>query len=122
MRLQLAPIILLLLCLSASVLGQSPFQLYSIKLGKLEPGDRLMITVIKEPYLVTGTDRVRFSLNVTIRDDNRMGVPPLLIPILTDVLAGGLTTSELRQALEMRYAETNYDTSIMVQFLGPRYR
>jgi protein involved in polysaccharide export with SLBB domain len=118
-------VIVIVLCLSVSLFAQGSFTPYPVKLGRLEPGDMLRVSVFKEPYLITGTDRVHLSLNVVVRDDNKvslMSLFPSARPVFGDVQVGGLTTSELRQVLERQYTQNNYETRISVQFVGSRRR
>ena len=115
------------LCLAVPVFTQGRLQRYPVKFGPLESGDGLRISLFKEPYLVTGSDRMDLTFNVVVGNDGRMRMSrastnPLAAGNtprpLADVLAVGLTIPQLRQVLERRIAENNYETRVSVFFTG----
>ena len=119
MKARLLFVALTVLSINISILAQSPTKPSAFKLGSLKSGDTLMISVFKEPYLVTGTGRLNVSVRVVVRDDDKLDVPVnVRVPLLSSITAGGLTTSELQRVLEERYAENNYDTRVYVRFIG----
>src|SRR5438132_425302 len=113
MKARLFFVALIVLCLGTSLLAQTTPNLLPFKFGRLKPGDTLVIRMFKEPYLVTGTEHMRLGVRVVVRDDGKLDLP-FNVPLLNNVIAGGLTVPELQQVLEGRYSENNYDTRVTV--------
>jgi protein involved in polysaccharide export with SLBB domain len=112
----------IVLCLSFSLFAQTQPKLHPFKLGRLEPGDNLRISVSREPRLANDFRRFRLTVNVVVGSDGKL-VPASsmmreMMPELVGVMARGLTLGEIKQLLESRYADKNLDTSVNVQFTG----
>jgi protein involved in polysaccharide export with SLBB domain len=123
MKARLLFVALTVLAINISLLAQGSTKPYAFKFGSLESGDTLMISVFKQPYFVTGTERINVSIRAVVRDDFKLDLPPnVRLPLLSSITAGGLTTSELQRVLEERYAENNYDLRIYVRFLGNKQK
>jgi len=134
MKPRLSFVICAMLCLITPLLAQGSLTFYPVKMGRLAPGDKLSIRIVKEANFVRNFASayvMDLRLNVVIRDDNKMGriirgigpddnriSTPLQLPRLSDLQAAGLTVSELRELLVQQYAEKDVDTRVTVQFTG----
>jgi protein involved in polysaccharide export with SLBB domain len=123
-----------MLCLITPSLAQGTLTFYPVKMGRLAPGDKLSIRIIKEANFgrnFASAYVMDLRLNVVIRHDNKLGriirgigpddnrvSVPLELPRLSDLQAAGLTVSELRELLVQQYAEKDVDTRVTVQFTG----
>src|SRR5688572_16046558 len=104
-------------CLSISLFAQRAATQYPVKVDALKAGDMLRLSLFKQPYLVTGTGGMDLTLNLVVREDGRLNVPPTM-RLLADLPIAGLTVAQLRQVLERRIAENNYETRVAVLFTG----
>jgi protein involved in polysaccharide export with SLBB domain len=93
---------LTLLCLTVSVLAQTPIKLDLFKLSPLHSGDWLFITI----YELDGV-AVYSGASVLIRDDGSIDVPSL-----GKAQAAGLTVVRLREVLQ-----TQFDAVVTVTFM-----
>src|SRR5688572_17601493 len=106
--------VFLVLALSASLPAQATLKVQPLfKLGPLKAGDTLIIGISKQPILVTGR-MMRLGVRVVVGEDGKLK-PSFRVPLLDDVSAAGLTLMQLREALESRYAEANYEVNITVR-------
>jgi protein involved in polysaccharide export with SLBB domain len=102
---------LTVLCLTVSLLAQTPIKLDPIKLGPLHSGDWVRITF----HEIQGVAVFSGALMV-IRDDGNivvLGDVPYLDKV-QKVQAAGLTVSRLKQVLEKQF-----DAVVTVTFIDP---
>src|SRR5215831_20945551 len=107
-------------CCQACLLAQNPPPVAQMKLGKLQPGDRLSIAFHREPDREGGM--MNLTLFFTIFEDGTIRVP-----FLDKVPAAGLSIFELTQALQDDYeiyfalppmAKANPSIHLVVQYTG----
>src|SRR5688572_13265093 len=112
MKSRLLFVALTLLSFTTSVIAQDAPQRSLFKLGSLESGDTLMISVTKS-----------LTIRAVVRDDGKLALPGNArerfgVPELRSITAGGLTISQLYRLLEERYGENN----VTVWFLGKNHK
>src|SRR5262245_53637301 len=132
MKQRLLCVVLSLLCLGIPLFAQGTSRFfYPVKIGPLEPGDKLKISIVNEPQVLPPFYGMRMYLNVVILGDNKLGriIPvgfpgynetrlPLGVPRLDDMQAGGLTIIDLQKMIEQRFAQENFKTVVAVEFTG----
>src|SRR5215831_16108205 len=107
-------------CCQACLLAQNPPPIAQVKLGKLQPGDRLSIAFHRDPDREGGM--MNLTLFFTIFEDGTIRVP-----FLDKVPAAGLSVFELAQKLRDQYdgyfalppmAAANPPARVVVEYIG----
>jgi hypothetical protein len=132
MKQRLPFVVFVMFCVGIPLFAQGTSRFsYPVKMGRLEPGDKLKISMVKASDSRPSYYGMPMVLNVVILSDNKLG---RIIPVgfpgfkqtsmhldgppLNDVQAGGLTVPELEQLIEQRFAEKDFKMDVAVQFTG----